>query len=393
MSYNIDIFLNNKLISCDTIVPFIMSLQKIDGSIKANYYMIDYRGFSDIKNNQFLYYSLKKTGELILIGSTGNHSKLKKIYLKLKTLLFLLKLFLKLFLGKTKIFHFGALSYKPYNILTLFFSKIIFRFEASSWISHKNGKIFDNLLNQRNLVVQENYYVNKYKVYFNSSFIKEKGKKNSILMISPRTYRTWYEHVIQFGVPKCKSFLKDINYTYEKGYFVYIMGHIGHLEGMEDANKSLELLIPKTLKLLSTYSEGLPILVKPHSVTNMDILHKIIEKHNFNNVYITYLHTAVLSVNAKLVVSNYFSNTQADAYFFGATTVEFTHYSRLALKKLKGKSINPNYIDYFINNDENKFKSIIQKSLSSKNKNKVRNIYEDFEQSSKVRSFYKNYII
>ena len=78
MSYNIDIFLNNKLISCDTIVPFIMSLQKIDKSIKANYYAVDYRGYSDIKDNEFLYYSLKKTGELILIGSTGNHSKFKR---------------------------------------------------------------------------------------------------------------------------------------------------------------------------------------------------------------------------------------------------------------------------------------------------------------------------
>ena len=54
MSYNIDIFLNNKLISCDTIVPFVMSLQKIDNSIKANYYMIDYRGFSDIKINFYI---------------------------------------------------------------------------------------------------------------------------------------------------------------------------------------------------------------------------------------------------------------------------------------------------------------------------------------------------
>jgi len=40
MSNNIEIFLNNKLLSCDTIVPFIMSLQKIDRSIGVNYYKV-----------------------------------------------------------------------------------------------------------------------------------------------------------------------------------------------------------------------------------------------------------------------------------------------------------------------------------------------------------------
>jgi hypothetical protein len=399
MSNHIEIFINNKLISCDTIVPFIMSLQKINSSIKVKYYTLDYSSYTAIKNNKFLYYSLKKTGALYLIGSTGKHSKYKRIYLKIKTSIFLLKLFFKLFVGNTKIFHFGILFYPPYNILSLFFSKKIFLFEPSSWIEHENGMAWDDMAwddlgTKKKIIKAEKIFLSKNIVYFNENFLQEKvtGKNNHILMTSSRTYRTWFDHVIKHGVPKCKSFLKNLNHNYQNGYFVYIMGYIGNIEGMA-SEKSIELLIPKTLSLLSKYGKGLPILIKPHSITNMNILNKIIEKYDFNNVYITYLHPAVLSVNAKLVVSNYYSNSQADAYFFGAKTVEFTDYSKLALEKLHGKSINPNYIEHFINNDSLKFKYVVQESLRSNYKNRVRKIYEDVANASLVKNFCKNNII
>ena len=113
----------------------------------------------------------------------------------------------------------------------------------------------------------------------------------------------------------------------------------------------------------------------------------ILNKYDFKNVHISYLHPAALSVNAKLVVSNFFSGTLADAHFFGAKTVEFTHYSKLALDKTNGESMNPYYIDYFINNNPKKFKNIIKNSVRSKKRNIVRNIYEDMSESSEVRKY------
>jgi hypothetical protein len=45
MTSNIEIFLGNKLISCDTIDPFILSLQKIDSQINVNFHIFDYKSF------------------------------------------------------------------------------------------------------------------------------------------------------------------------------------------------------------------------------------------------------------------------------------------------------------------------------------------------------------
>jgi len=387
MIKNIEIFLANKLISCDTIVPLIMSMQKINKNFKVNYYIYHYKSYVDIKKNELLYHALDQTGILHFRGSSVAKNKFYKIILKFKEVFFIFELLIKLLLGKIQIIHFGIFSKYPFKLITYFYSNAIYHMERVCILKHENVIILDNLNRKRNsgkkmLISSKNI------LYFNENFFRDYNcsNANKVLMKNPRTYRTWYEYIMGYGVKKVRCELRDLQYDYDNGYFLYIIGYIGYLDYLYN-EKTTQELIPHTLELLSKYGNGLPILIKPHTITDMNVLNNILNKYDFKNVHISYLHPAALSVNAKLVVSNFFSGTLADAHFFGAKTVEFTHYSKLALDKTNGESMNPYYIDYFINNNPKKFKNIIKNSVRSKKRNIVRNIYEDMSESSEVRKY------
>ena len=387
MVNNLEIFLANKLISCDTIVPLIMSIKKNNKDLEVNYYIYHYKSYMDIKKNELMYYALKQTGKLHFRGSSNVKNKFLKIILRFKEIFFLLMLFIKLLLGKAKIVHFGTFAQYPFKLFLYFFPDLIYLMERSCISKHKNVIILDNIVRERKKstdVIPSSKNI----IYFNENYFRDYDnvKINKFLMRNPRTFRTWYDYIMHYGLSKVKLELEDLKYDYNKGYFLYILGYLGELDYLYSKN-TMKDIIPCTLKILSQYGNGMPILLKPHTLTDMNILNKILKEYNFKNIHLTYLHPSALSVNAKLVVSNHFSGTQSDAYFFGAKTVEYSHYSNLALEKTNGQSMNPNYIDHFINNDPEKFKKIIQGSLLVKNKNKVRNIFEDSSESSEIEKF------
>ncbi|MDB3954929.1 hypothetical protein N9423_02400 [Alphaproteobacteria bacterium] len=305
----------------------------------------------------------------------------------------MLKIFVKFLLGNTKIFHFGIFCLGPFKLLQILFYKNIFLVESNCWAEHKNVEILDNIVATRGSTKKDrSIMLSKNIIYFNKDYLKnyKTSNINLILLENPRKYRTWHDHVIKSGIPKVKSQLESLNYDYDKGYFVYILGYIGKNDRMNHAN-SLEILIHKTLKSLDKYGNGIPVFIKPHIITDITLLDKILKKYNYDNVHITYLHPAALSVNAKLVISNYYSISQADANFFGAETVEYTDYSKAALKATNGQSEDPICIKHFINNDVEIFKNIIQKSLHSKRLNNVKYIYEDQKESSITTQFFLKY--
>jgi len=395
MIRNVQIFLNNKLGSCDTIVPYILSLKNLNKNLNVTYNIFDYKSFEDIKKNEFLYRALCDTGQLYLRGGSRSNNYFTISILKIKLFLFIISIFIKLVTSNTRIIHFGILSYYQFRLLGKIFPKKIFLMEQLCWHQHENGEILNNILVKRSTKKKDKLFkTNKNIIYFNKNYLfnQNTNNLNLIFMKNPRTYDTWVNYVLKLGVPKVKSYLKSLGYNYEKGYFLYILGYIGKSDHLQEDN-TLERLIPETLKLLSENGKDTPILIKPHTITDINILNKIIKKHGNDNVHITYLHPAVLSINAKLVISNYYSNSLADANFFGATTVEYSHYSEYALKATKGISECPEYTDYFINNDSKKFQEIILSSINEKKKNKLKDTYQDQDSSSLVAEFNSNYFM
>ena len=83
--------------------------------------------------------------------------------------------------------------------------------------------------------------------------------------------------------------------------------------------------------------------------------------------HITYLHPSVLASKARIFVSNNFSNTLADAHSFGVTTIEYSNESASGKSDLSlfpdNESIEPQFVDYYIDNDEVKFSQVLNKIL------------------------------
>ena len=392
--YNIEIFLGNKLVSCDTTVPLMLSAKKNISNVKINYHIFDLKSFNDIKKNIFLYDCLCKTGSLKLRGSSFSYNYLNKIYLKTKTLIFLLSLLYKLIFRKTVFYHFGIISYWPFKLLQKIKANRVFVMEANCWIKHKNLYILDNIEYKRATNKEEKMNDTKNIIYFNNVFLDlfTTQNKSLIKLQNPRMFESWYQYIKANGSIYLDSELKKINIDYKKGYFLSLTGHIGHLPYMKDDN-SIEECIKITLKILSKFGNGLPIIIKPHSITDMSVFYKIIKIMNLKNIHISYLHPAVLSSYAVCAISNYFSSSQADAKFIGTTTVEFTNYSEKAVKLTKNKSANPPYIDYFINNDEGELTSVIKDLVKKNIKNKpIKIINDNFDNNIEYKKNISNII-
>jgi hypothetical protein len=110
----------------------------------------------------------------------------------------------------------------------------------------------------------------------------------------------------------------------------------------------------------------IPILLKPHAYTEMDVVNNAILGHK--NMQITYLHPSVLSTVARVFISNNFSNTMADAHSFGVTTIEYSNNSANNVLDQSSISLNesvePKYVSHFIDNNEEMFSNTLENILT-----------------------------
>ena len=87
----------------------------------------------------------------------------------------------------------------------------------------------------------------------------------------------------------------------------------------------------------------------------------------YDRFHITYLHPSFLATKAKVFIANGFSNTFGDAHVFNVKTIEYANYSACyskdELEYLSGKSSDPKYVDFFIDNDSNEFSRVLNSCL------------------------------
>ena len=72
MKKNISIFLNNKTITLDTILPFLTELTKKNNSCTYTFYVFNKNTLDVIKSNIFLYELINKLGVLELFSYNNN---------------------------------------------------------------------------------------------------------------------------------------------------------------------------------------------------------------------------------------------------------------------------------------------------------------------------------
>ena len=84
-------------------------------------------------------------------------------------------------------------------------------------------------------------------------------------------------------------------------FFLYaaitnILFILGWLEsfGWLKSQKSLINLLENTFEVLNSFYPNFNIFIKPHYITDMNIVSSIIKKNNYKNIFVSYLHTGML---------------------------------------------------------------------------------------------------
>ena len=118
-----------------------------------------------------------------------------------------------------------------------------------------------------------------------------------------------------------------------------------------------------SIRAVQAVSPEAQIVLKPHVITNLKLLTTIIEEFENINIEIANLHPGLIGKFADVVICNAYSTAMADAYVGGAVTIEFTDYTAEMLACTNGSTVEPRFIDHFINRDFNKLSKVLTQAL------------------------------
>lgn len=379
------VFLKHKLLTCDTIVPL---LQEIQQRRKHKVYFIVPRVQTEnyIKKNIVLYDLMKSMGSVSAISSIIAPRASRSAPnggSKVHTVLFLIKLIslsLFCFLKKGHVIHFGNTGAIISKIMRINERRMVFvesdnfgftdftrRAETAGGLLHYSNKEQQQDFYGSNLLIfSEHFKINDYNI----------NNKDVFYFGKTRARKSWINHIKKESPKYLNSFFSQEKLTPTLS-IVYIMTSIGDLPCIDNKD-SMMLLFKETLRILVKEANGIPILIKPHIITDVEIIKKEISKYPNAKILLTDLHPAVLSNTAMFFIGNYYSTVFGDAAIWGIPTIEFTSYKSKVLKETNQGSISPDHVTYFINNNQQMLQKVVSKLIinSNLNNNKIKTTNE-----------------
>jgi hypothetical protein len=344
-NHKIIVFVRNKLITLDTVLPLLIEV-KNKYNISSEIVVFDKLAHDAIYKNVVLSDAVDYVGREIFIGNGLKNKLFRRFFI----LLSLFRLMFGFFRGD-KIIHFGHLNKWPLKLIALIFSKNTYQMQGSAY-SFKYSEMNRSM---KNLVLPtpmgENIIICADDLKL-SAFKNIDQKKKIFYFGETRTRKSWVDYVNSKSEYYFKNYHPSIDLN--KGPIIFILGAI-------DAYPKKHRLFHLTIEALSRIEDDIPILLKPHAFTEMETVYNAI--NGLDSFHITYLHPSVLATNARVFISNNFSNTLADAHSFGVKTIEYSNNDVDMLKQTNFGSTDPQYVDYFINNDNIKFINILNEVL------------------------------
>jgi hypothetical protein len=361
------IFLNNKLISCDTILPVAMEVHARTKR-RVHFFTTDHRTFDAIRDNVVLWDGIHRIGRLVLLGSRSKNPVMRFLN-KLRGLSILAPLAIAAKLGRARLLHFRALNQWPLNLLARFAPEAVFFCESDSYGENELMQRIAEVSapRQRDTALP----VGGALVAFQPKWVWLENPADRTMpryVLGPtRTRKIWIDYI------------RDVSDAFHGGLFasagepdhaetlVFMLGYLGKLDYMRDA-QTTQRLLGETLQILANESGGRPILLKPHVITDMSIVMPIVEalRRQGARIFIANLHPSVLATRARAFIANYYSTTLADAFSLGVPTIEYTDYSVKALEVTAGGSMRPDYVSHYISNDPPLLRSALQSVLASR---------------------------
>lgn len=347
MKNSIIIFLKNKIISFETIIPIIFELKENRNII----FVADNKNqLNEFKSNLFINEIINYLGEIILIGKSKN-----KYLNKITKIVFIFKLIILTFIYKIYIIHFGNLNNVFYKLLFYFnFKNTYYSQTAASGLKslalinnpnkrrkNKHHMIAKNLLIYGKKTKEDQNIFIKSLLNNKNNFLK---KRKFFFLNDTCNLFKW-----QSFLDRHFDYLKE-KYNYlKKPYIVFFVSPFDTTFFLKNKN-SVFVLFEKTIKELTSNSK-LPIVIKLKDKAYDKYVLDIINKNNFNAI-ITRLNPSLLAKNASIFISN----TPSNVFFIGKSnkipTIEYSDYNEKFLKINNFSSAFTKYVDHFVNNEK-----------------------------------------
>jgi len=362
----IHVFLNDKLISADIIVPLLYEIKEQSNkgaNTKVRFYLPSYKenGLESLRRNIVLYDSMCNLGEYIVYGRKSD-SKFSKVFHRMWLIKFMLQTSISIIFRESYIFHFGAIDKYPLKFFYLlnrrgsyFFSQWPFAYPVNLFTvnnHYKKRKRNDRLVSASKYIT---YTKDK-----NPDLHRFKDIKNLNIDCNPHKGISWLKYLESNG----QQWLNLYNLTFKSNqYITYALRHFNREAALINPDTDLSDLLYETLKVIDSSVSNKTVLLKPHSFTDINYLKDIVKKFNNNKYIIVELHPLILSYISKVFISNFFSILYNDARIFNTPVIEFTRYSKETLDLINNGPIYPEYVTHFINNDSDYFAQTL-KSVS-----------------------------
>mgnify|MGYP006412179221 FL=1 len=346
------VIVKNKLMTIDTVLPILLELKE-KYNISSKVVVSDEMAHNGIRKNVVIRDAIDYVGTELYIGGKSSIKIVEKLF-KMAWFCFL---FFRLIIG-TKVLHFGTFNMFPYSLLGRMFGKNLYFLQNDSFL-HSYRK-FDTFFGKNSIIIPP---IGKNIVAFNDAMthLDLATDNHKVFMFgNTRTRKSWISYIKHRSDDYFYNYHREVDFS--KGCIVLVLGHFNKTKMLRTSH-SLRNLFEKTVETLNEVKGDLPVLIKPHVFTDLVVVDEVMS--NLDGFYITYLHPTVLATKAKVFICNSYSTTMADAKSIGVGTVEYSDYCIDLLKLSKGKSIGYEYIDEFINNNQDDFKNAIKLMLTA----------------------------
>ena len=362
------VFLSNKLITLDTILPLLLEFKERAPDLRFEFICFEPSTEAAIRQNTVLYDVLKSLGRLRMLGR-NKKGPLHTIAHRFSILGPMARIALWLLHPRTRLLHFKALNSWPLRLLAWMAPQRTIFAQGSAVGFAEVEKRVSEAMKPRNYVRIPP--AGKHIVMFSEHWPWLDGydlADRAIYRLAPPfTLHSWVCYVQKNKDHYLDQALEAAGFEPGSEFGVAILNWLGPsplFRIPEDTPK----LLGETLEVLREACPELPIMIKPHPATRpreLAILNELLKRFSQSKLVVTHLHPMVLAMRARFVIGNNYSTTFSTFKYCGVPSIEYSDYAEAILKETSGGSMRPEIVTYFINRDKAELQHVLKRCAST----------------------------
>ncbi len=377
----IAVLLNNKLITCDTIVPVMIEIKSRAPNVSIEFVCFDAATADTIKANIVLWDLIQSIGVFRVLGRTrrGPWSWLTD---RPRTLLHVFRYACLGALGRMSFIHFKALNEWPLRLIAWLAKGHVCYFQnTAAGFADLERKVTSAMVERRYPTTMP---AGDLLVSFTQDWLPLNDQR---LAAVPRAtippsfmYATWIDYIRRHAGRYLKDVLSQRGLASDTPVVTFILSSMD-TNGLLREPDLFPWLFDETLDALAEAGCTDPILIKPHPAMNAKYRAYIQEaaaRRPLLKILFCDLHPAVLAVRSRFVIANCYSTTFSVFSYLGIPRIEYSDYRPDILEITQRGSLRPDLVSHFINGDRVQLATVLRNLLCRTPNGKVAGVRPDF---------------